>query len=72
MEGWKIRKNSDEQVAPCLAAGCTGVLKPSELTPLTALELGAIIKEVGIPAGVMNIVTGTISRFQFHSLWSWT
>lgn len=50
MAAWKV--------APCLASGCTGVLKPSELTPLTALELGAILKEVGIPPGVMNIVTG--------------
>ncbi|MCL6708496.1 aldehyde dehydrogenase family protein [Pseudomonas sp. R2.Fl] len=50
MASWKV--------APALAAGCTMVLKPSELTPLTALELGAIIEEVGLPAGVLNIVTG--------------
>jgi betaine-aldehyde dehydrogenase len=47
------------KVAPALAAGCTVVLKPSELTPLTALELGVIAEEVGLPAGVLNIVTGT-------------
>lgn len=47
------------KVAPALAAGCTMVLKPSELTPLTALELGIIAEEVGLPAGVLNIVTGT-------------
>jgi len=47
------------KVAPALAAGCTMVLKPSELTPLTALELGVIAEEVGLPAGVLNIVTGT-------------
>ncbi|OBZ91951.1 aldehyde dehydrogenase [Pararhizobium polonicum] len=47
------------KVAPALAAGCTMVLKPSELTPLTALELGVIAQEVGLPAGVLNIVTGT-------------
>mgnify|MGYP001074659815 CR=1 FL=1 len=47
------------KVAPALAAGCTMVLKPSELTPLTALELGVIAGEVGLPAGVLNIVTGT-------------
>ncbi|MCV9997845.1 aldehyde dehydrogenase family protein [Pararhizobium sp. YC-54] len=47
------------KVAPALAAGCTMVLKPSELTPLTALELGVIAQEVDLPAGVLNIVTGT-------------
>lgn len=47
------------KVAPALAAGCTMVLKPSELTPLTALELGAIAEEIELPPGVLNIVTGT-------------
>jgi betaine-aldehyde dehydrogenase len=50
MAAWKV--------APALAAGCTIVLKPSELTPLTALELGAIAQEIGLPPGVLNIVTG--------------
>lgn len=47
------------KVAPALAAGCTMVLKPSELTPLTALELGVIASEADLPPGVLNIVTGT-------------
>jgi betaine-aldehyde dehydrogenase len=50
MAAWKL--------APALAAGCTVVLKPSELTPLTALELGRILSSVELPAGVVNIITG--------------
>ena len=46
------------KVAPALAAGCTMVLKPSELASLTTLELGVIAAEVGLPKGVLNIVTG--------------
>ena len=47
------------KVAPALAAGCTVVLKPSEVTPIVELELGAVAAEIGLPAGVLNIVTGT-------------
>jgi betaine-aldehyde dehydrogenase len=47
-----------QKVAPALAAGCTVVLKPAEQTPLTALELPAILEEAGVPAGVFNVVTG--------------
>jgi acyl-CoA reductase-like NAD-dependent aldehyde dehydrogenase len=46
------------KVAPALAAGCTIVLKPSSATPLTALELGEIALEAGVPEGVLNVVTG--------------
>jgi phenylacetaldehyde dehydrogenase len=44
--------------APALAAGCTVVLKPAEETPLTALRLGELALEAGIPKGVLNVVTG--------------
>lgn len=50
MAAWKL--------APALAAGCTCVLKPAEQTPLTALELANYFEEVGLPPGVVNIVTG--------------
>src|SRR5437660_187915 len=47
------------KVAPALAAGCTVVLKPSEVAPLNAFVLAEIIDEVGLPAGVFNLVSGT-------------
>src|SRR5271166_204514 len=46
------------KMAPALAAGCTVVLKPAEQTPLTALRLGELIQEAGIPEGVVNVVPG--------------
>ena len=48
-----------QKVAPALAAGCTVVLKPAEQTPLTALALGRLSVEAGLPAGVLNVLTGT-------------
>lgn len=50
MAAWKL--------GPALATGCTVVLKPAEQTPLTALRLGELIQQAGIPDGVVNIVTG--------------
>ena len=44
--------------APALAAGCTVVIKPSELTPFTALAMVALAERAGVPAGVLNVVTG--------------
>lgn len=46
------------KIALAVAAGCTVVLKPAELTPATAIRLGELIAEVGFPRGVINIVTG--------------
>ncbi|CAH1423355.1 unnamed protein product [Lactuca virosa] len=50
MATWKI--------APALAAGCAAILKPSELASVTCLELGEICREVGLPPGILNILTG--------------
>jgi betaine-aldehyde dehydrogenase len=50
MAAWKL--------APALAAGCTCVLKPAEQTPLTVLEVAKWLEEVGVPKGVVNVVTG--------------
>ncbi|MFM2135121.1 MAG: hypothetical protein RL021_521 [Bacteroidota bacterium] len=46
------------KIAPALAAGCTVVAKPSEITPMTAFLLGKLSLEAGLPAGVLNIVHG--------------
>jgi betaine-aldehyde dehydrogenase len=50
MAAWKL--------APAICAGCTAVLKPAEQTPLTILELATSFGDVGLPPGVVNIVTG--------------
>lgn len=55
---WNFPANMiTRKIAPAIAAGCTVVLKPADSTPLTALRLGEILLEAGIPAGVFNIVT---------------
>jgi aldehyde dehydrogenase (NAD+) len=46
------------KIAPALACGCTVVLKPAELTPLTALKIGDLALEAGFPVGVLNVVPG--------------
>ena len=46
------------KIAPALACGCTVVLKPAEITPLTALRIGELAFEAGFPAGVLNVVPG--------------
>jgi betaine-aldehyde dehydrogenase len=50
MAAWKL--------APAIAAGCTCVLKTAEQTPLTALEMAAWFQDVGLPLGVVNVITG--------------
>jgi betaine-aldehyde dehydrogenase len=50
MAAWKL--------APAIAAGCSCILKPAEQTPLTALEFAGYLADAGLPAGVVNIVTG--------------
>src|SRR5215212_631710 len=47
------------KVAPALTAGCTVVVKPSEVAPLNAFVLAEVVEEVGLPKGVFNLVTGT-------------
>lgn len=47
------------KVIPALAAGCTVVIKPAEMTPLTTLTLARLATEAGLPAGAFNVVTGT-------------
>ena len=56
MKEWLYR--AQWKVAPALAAGNTAILKPSEVCSVTCLELAAIAHEVGLPAGVFNVVCG--------------
>ena len=49
------------KIGPALAAGCTMVIKPAELTPLTTLLLTSVFEEAGLPAGVLNVITTSTS-----------
>jgi succinate-semialdehyde dehydrogenase/glutarate-semialdehyde dehydrogenase len=49
------------KIAPALAAGCTVVVKPAELTPLTTLFLAGLLEEAGLPGGVLNVITTSTS-----------
>jgi betaine-aldehyde dehydrogenase len=50
------------KIAPALAAGCTAVMKPAHLTPLTAIHLTRLLEEAGVPRGVVNLVLGEGER----------
>lgn len=50
------------KIGPALAAGCTVVLKPAQLTPLTSFMLMEVLVEAGVPAGVVNVVTSSSAR----------
>lgn len=52
------------KISPALLAGCTMVLKPSQFTPYSALLFGEICEEIGLPKGVLNVVTGGIAEGQ--------
>lgn len=49
------------KVAPALGVGCTSLVKPASHTPLTALALGELAQRAGVPAGVLNVITGSAS-----------
>ncbi|RAC91376.1 NAD-dependent succinate-semialdehyde dehydrogenase, partial [Burkholderia multivorans] len=50
------------KIGPAIAAGCTMVFKPAKLTPLTSLMLVDVLKEAGLPDGVLNVVTSESAR----------
>jgi succinate-semialdehyde dehydrogenase/glutarate-semialdehyde dehydrogenase len=50
------------KIAPALAAGCTIIIKPAEQTPLSALALAELSRQAGIPAGVVNVITGDAAQ----------
>ncbi len=50
------------KIAPALAAGCTAIIKPAELTPLTTLYFAKLLQDAGLPGGVVNVLTTSTSR----------
>ncbi len=58
------------KIAPALAAGCTVVIKPPQLTPLTTIFFAQLLEEAGVPAGVVNVVTTNRSGAQSSALLS--
>ena len=50
------------KIAPAIAAGCTAIIKPAELTPLTTLLFAALLEEAGVPKGVVQVITTSRSR----------
>lgn len=58
------------KIAPALAAGCTMILKPSEETPASAIALVQALADAGLPAGVLNLVTGVPSEVSTHLIGS--
>jgi succinate-semialdehyde dehydrogenase/glutarate-semialdehyde dehydrogenase len=50
------------KIAPAIAAGCTSIIKPAELTPLTTLMFAALLEEAGVPKGVVQVITTSRSR----------
>ena len=50
------------KIAPALAAGCTAIIKPAELTPLTTLYFAKLLEDVGLPKGVLNVLTTSTSK----------
>lgn len=55
------------KIAPALAAGCTMVLKPSEVTPLSTIAFTELVEEAGVPAGVVNLLQGAAQRSEMRS-----
>ena len=50
------------KIAPAIAAGCTSVIKPAELTPLTTLYFAKLLEDAGLPVGVVNVITTSTSK----------